>query len=242
MTIRGRVALVTGAAGGIGRATVAALMRDGYSVTAVDLALAALPCAFDAPLQQVSADMTDEAAVIRAVSGCLEHFGALDCVVHLAGAVGRGPLVEVAASDWRRLLEVNLTSAFLLAKASHEALRARRGSLVFMSSTNALNGGSALSGPAYAVAKAGIINLARYLAKEWGGDGIRVNCVAPGPVDTPMLARFPESTVDSLRQSIPLGRVATADDVAASIAFLCSNQASYLTGTVMNVSGGLVLD
>ena len=190
MTNKGRVALVTGAAGGIGRATVAALMRDGYSVTAVDLALAALPCAFDAPLQQVSADVTDEADVVRAVSGCVEHFGALDCVVHLAGAVGKGPLVDVAASDWRRLLEVNLTSAFLLAKASHEALRARRGSLVLISSTNALNGGSALSGPAYAVAKAGIINLARYLAKEWGGDGIRVNCVAPGPVDTPMLARL----------------------------------------------------
>jgi 3-oxoacyl-[acyl-carrier protein] reductase len=170
------------------------------------------------------------------------HFGALDCVVHLAGAVGKGPLVDVAASDWRRLLDVNLTSAFLLAKASHEALRARRGSLVLISSTNGLNGGSALSGPAYAVAKAGIINLTRYLAKEWGGDGIRVNCVAPGPVDTPMLARLPESTVDSLRQSIPLGRVATPDDIAASIAFLCSNQASYLTGTVMNVSGGLVLD
>jgi NAD(P)-dependent dehydrogenase (short-subunit alcohol dehydrogenase family) len=242
MTIGGRVALVTGAAGGIGRATVGALLRDGYSVTAVDLALAALPCAFDAPLQQVSADVTDEAAIARAVSGCVDHFGALDCVVHLAGAVGRGPLVEVAASDWRRLLEVNITSAFLLAKASHEALRARRGSLVLMSSTNALNGGSALSGPAYAVAKAGIINLARYLAKEWGGDGIRVNCVAPGPVDTPMLARLPETTVNSLRQSIPLGRVATPDEVAASIAFLCSPEAAYLTGTVMNVSGGLVLD
>ena len=189
MTNKGRVALVTGAAGGIGRATVAALIRDGYSVTAVDVALAGLPCAFDAPLQQVSADVTDEAAVVRAVSDCVGHFGALDCVVHLAGAVGKGPLVDVAASDWRRLLEVNLTSAFLLAKAS-EALRDRRGSLVLISSTNALNGGSALSGPAYAVAKAGIINLARYLAKGWGKDGIRVNCVRRR-VDTPMLARLP---------------------------------------------------
>ena len=242
MTNHGRVALVTGAAGGIGRATVAALMRDGYSVTAADVALADLPCAFEAPLQQVSTDVTDEAAVARVVSGCVEHFGALDCVVHLAGAVGQGPLVEVDASDWRRLLEVNLTSAFLLAKASHAALRSGRGSLVLISSTNGLNGGSALSGPAYAVAKAGIINLTRYLAKEWGRDGIRVNCVAPGPVDTPMLARLPESTVNSLRQSIPLGRLASPEDVAASIAFLCSREAAYLTGTVMNVSGGLVLD
>jgi 3-oxoacyl-[acyl-carrier protein] reductase len=237
-----RVALVTGAAGGIGRATVAALMRDGFAVAAVDLALADLPCAFDALFEAVSADVTDEAAVTRAVARCVERFGGLDCVVHLAGAVGRGPLVDVTAEEWRRLLDVNLTSAFLVAKSAYAQLRHRRGVLVLTSSTNARNGGSALSGPAYAVAKAGILNLARYLAKEWGGDGIRVNCVAPGPVDTQMLSRLPGETREALRQAIPLGRVASADDVASSIAFLCSPQAAYLTGVALNVSGGLVLD
>ena len=237
-----RVALVTGAAGGIGRATVAALLRDGFAVAAVDLALADLPCAFDAPLESLSADVTDEAALAGAVARCVERFGGIDCVVHLAGAVGRGPLVDVSAGEWRRLLEVNLTSAFLLARAAHAHLRERRGALVLTSSTNARNGGSALSGPAYAVAKAGILNLARYLAKEWGGVGIRVNCVAPGPVDTPMLSRLPAATREALREAIPLGRVASADDVASSIAFLCSPQAAYLTGAVLNVSGGLVLD
>ena len=237
-----RVALVTGAAGGIGRATVDALMRGGFAVAAVDLALADLPCAFDAPFEAISADVTDESAVAGAVERCVRRFGGIDCVVHLAGAVGRGPLVEVSAADWRRLLDVNLTSAFLLAKAAHPHLRDRRGTLVLVSSANGLNGGSALSGPAYAVAKAGVLNLVRYLAKEWGAEGIRVNAVAPGPVDTPMLARLPEATREALQQSIPLGRLASAGDVAGVIAFLCSPQAEYLTGTVLNVSGGLVLD
>jgi NAD(P)-dependent dehydrogenase (short-subunit alcohol dehydrogenase family) len=237
-----RVALVTGAAGGIGRAAVAALMREGFAVAAVDLALADLPCAFDAPFEAISADVTDEAAVAGAVERCVQRFGGFDCVVHLAGTVGKGPLTEVSVTDWRRLLDVNLTSAFLLARAAHPHLRERRGTLLLVSSTNGLNGGSALSGPAYAVAKAGVLNLVRYLAKEWGADGIRVNAVAPGPVDTPMLARLPEATREALRQSIPLGRLASADDVAGIVAFLCSPQAAYLTGAVLNVSGGLVLD
>ncbi len=172
----------------------------------------------------------------------MQRFGGFDCVVHLAGTVGKGPLTEVSVTDWRRLLDVNLTSAFLLARAAHPHLRERRGTLLLVSSTNGLNGGSALSGPAYAVAKAGVLNLVRYLAKEWGADGIRVNAVAPGPVDTPMLARLPEATREALRQSIPLGRLASADDVAGIVAFLCSPQAAYLTGAVLNVSGGLVLD
>lgn len=242
MAAPARVALVTGAAGGIGRATVDALMRCGFAVAAVDLALADLPCAFDAPFEAISADVTDESAVAGAVERCVRRFGGLDCVVHLAGAVGRGPLVEVSAADWRRLLDVNLTSAFLVAKAAYAHLRDRRGTLVLVSSTNGLNGGSALSGPAYAVAKAGVINLVRYLAKEWGTEGIRVNAIAPGPVETPMLDRLPEATRDALRQSIPLGRIAEASDVAGVVSFLCSPQAAYLTGTVLNVSGGLVLD
>jgi 3-oxoacyl-[acyl-carrier protein] reductase len=242
MATPARVALVTGAAGGIGRATVSALMREGFAVAAVDLALADLPCAFDAPFEAISADVTDESAVAGAVERCVRRFGGIDCVVHLAGAVGRGPLVEVSAADWRRLLDVNLTSAFLLAKAVHPHLRDRRGTLLLVSSTNGLNGGSALSGPAYAVAKAGVLNLVRYLAKEWGAEGIRVNAVAPGPVDTPMLARLPEATREALREAIPLGRIADPADVAGVVSFLCSPQAEYLTGTVLNVSGGLVLD
>jgi NAD(P)-dependent dehydrogenase (short-subunit alcohol dehydrogenase family) len=172
----------------------------------------------------------------------VQRFGRLDTVVHLAGAVGKGPLVDVALEEWRRLLDVNLTSAFLVARATHEALKASAGSLLLTASVNARNGGSALSGPAYAVAKAGIVNLTRYLAKEWGGDGIRVNCIAPGPVNTPMVARLPADTIEGLRKSVPLGRIAQPGDVASVVSFLCSPAALYLTGTTLNVSGGLLLD
>lgn len=240
--MNGRVALVTGAAGGIGRAVVTRLLDAGYAVAAVDLALADLHCASNAPFAVSSADVTDPAAVASAVEHALGRFGRIDAVVHLAGEAGHGPLAEVPLAEWRRLLEVNLTSAFILAQATTAALHASRGTLVLVSSTNGLNGGSALSGPAYAVAKAGVINLARYLAKEWGAKGVRVNCVAPGPVATPMLARLPPATVEALGSMVPLGRIARPEDVAATIAFLCSPDAAYLTGTVHNVSGGLVLD
>ena len=237
-----RVALVTGAGGGIGRAVVARLMQDGFAVGAVDLALADLPCAIPAAFAAWSADVTDERRVAAVVAECVQRFGRLDAVVHLAGAVGKGPLVDVSLEEWRRLLDVNLTSAFLIARAAHESLKASAGSLLLTASVNARNGGSALSGPAYAVAKAGIVNLTRYLAKEWGGDGIRVNCIAPGPVDTPMVARLPAEAIEGLRRSVPLGRIAQPGDVASVVSFLCSPAAGYLTGTTLNVSGGLLLD
>jgi len=237
-----QVALVTGAAGGIGRAVVERMLATGYTVVASDLAVADLACAAATPFAALSADLTQEADVERLVAAALERFGRLDRVIHLAGRAGRGPLEAVTAEEWRALLDVNLTSAFLLAKASSAALGASRGALVLTSSTNGLQGGSALSGPAYAAAKAGIINLTRYLAKEWAARGVRVICLAPGPVDTPMLARFDADTREALRSSVPLGRLATPAELAGLVEFLCGPGAAFLTGIVVNASGGLVLD
>lgn len=242
MAPAGKVALVTGAAGGIGRAVVARLLQDGFAVAAVDLALADLPCAIPAPFAAISADLSSEERASEAVAECLQRFGRLDAVVHLAGVIGAGTLDDEPVAEWRRILDVNLTSAFLLARAVHEPLRQSRGSLLLTASVNGRNGGSALSGPAYAVSKAGVINLTRYLAKEWGGEGIRVNCIAPGPIDTPMVQRLPDETVERLRHAIPLGRIGQPADVAGVVAFLCSPAAGYLTGITLNVSGGLLLD
>lgn len=236
------VAFVTGAAGGIGRATVAALRARRMRVFGTDLALAEIPCG-EPDFFTASLDVTDERAVSQSVTRALALFGRIDHVVHLAGKAGVGPVTAVSRADWDALLAVNLTSAFLLAKAVHEPLRASRGSLTLMSSTNGLNGGTALSGPAYAVAKAGIINLVRYLSREWAADGIRVNCLAPGPIETPMVTgRFPPEVIETLRRSVPLLRLGTVDEVAHAIDYLTSERAGFVTGTVMNLSGGMVLD
>lgn len=235
------VVLVTGAAGGIGRAVVERLRARGFTVVATDAALADLPCA--GPVTAFPLDVTDEPSVQAAVTRVVTDFGRLDHVVHLAGRAGRGPIDLVDREEWDALLAVNLGSAAALARIVHQHLAATRGSLILTASTNALNGGSALSGPAYAVAKAGLVNLTRYLAREWAPQGIRVNCLAPGPIDTPMVSgRFTPDVLAQLRSAVPLGRLGEARHVAHAVDYLLHPDAAFVTGTVMNVSGGLVLD
>lgn len=249
MTVRAPVhapvTLVTGAAGGLGRAVVAKLRDRGHRVWATDLTLAEIPCG--APIGVSSLDVTDASAVTACVARIGAEWGRIDHVVHLAGRAGHGPLDAVSLDDWNALLAVNLTSAFLIAKAVRSALAATRGSLTLTSSTNGLNGGGALSGPAYAVAKAGIINFTRYLAKEWAAEGVRVNCIAPGPIGTPMVTtRFTGEALQALERSVPLvrddGRIGTPQHFAHAVDYLLSSEAAFVTGTVMNLSGGLVLD
>ena len=211
-------------------------------VFATDVALAAIPCTEPGFLME-SLDVTDEAAINQRVAQAVAAFGRLDHVIHLAGRPGKGPIEAVSRADWDAVLEVNLTSAFLIAKAARSALEVSHGTLTLVSSTNGLNGGSTLSGPAYAVAKAGLINLTRYLAKEWAAQRVRVNCLAPGPIDTPMVTgRFSLQVLEALKASVPLGIIGRPEHIAHAIDYLISPAAAFVTGTVMNLSGGLVLD
>lgn len=237
-----RTAFVAGAGGGIGAATVSALQRAGVRVVAADLAAENLPDESDTVLP-FTLDVTDEAAVDGAIAEAAGRFGGIDFLVNAAGAIAGGALVDMPLAEWRRVLDVNLTSCFLLTKACYPHLRkSDHASVVLLSSTNGVNGGSELSGGAYAVAKAGVINLTRHLAKHWAADGVRVNCLAPGPVDTAMIAGFTAAQHDRLRGTVPLGRYVAAGEVAANILFLCSGHAAMQTGTVTNVSGGVLLD
>lgn len=240
----GKVALVTGATGGIGGATVRLLRECGASVVATGRDQHRLEEIYRdvEGVLCVEADFAKEGDARRAIANTLQRYGRLDHAIHCAGAVGKGRLDETSVEEWHRLLDVNLTSAFLICRVSYAALKESKGNVVLVSSTNGLHGGTSMSGPVYATAKAGVINMTRYLAKEWAADEIRVNCVAPGPVDTPMLDRLTEEQHARTKASTLLGRYSTAEECAGMIVHLCSHYAATMTGTVANVSAGAVLD
>lgn len=236
----GAVALVTGASGGLGRAIVAHFRASGARVAALDLN-PARGRRQGSDLLEIRADVTSEASVRDAVAAVIAQFGRLDILVNNAGRVGAGRVEELNAEAWDDVLRVNLTSMFLCSKHAIPHLRRTRGAIVSMSSTNGLTGGSALSGPAYAVAKAGIIALTKNLARDLAKDGIRVNAIAPGPIDTPMLDRLGDEGKVALRASIPLGELGEPSDVAELVAFLASSRARHITGITIPLSGGLVM-
>lgn len=235
----GKVAFVTGATGGIGKACVEMFLAAGASVVATGRRAVENN---DPKVLKLALEVTDEAQVAEAMAQTKARFGAIDYVVHMAGMVGKGRINEMPLQDWHTVVDTNLTSAFLLLKHSYALLRKPGASVVLCGSSNGANGGSYLSGAAYASSKAALVNLTRYTAKEWAPDGIRVNILSPGPVDTPMLDRLSDTQHDGLKAQLPLGRYATADECAGGVMFLCSTHAHSMTGTNMNISSGLVLD
>jgi len=232
----GKVAFVTGTASGIGLALKQKLVDLDAQVFAVDIQK-------QTPDGAVThrCDLARESDVKEAVAACHDALGPIEHLIHVAGRVGEGPLNRMTLEQWHEGIAVNLTSAFLLAREAHADLSKTEGNAIFVSSPNGVHGGTTLSGPAYAAAKAGLINLTRYLALEWAPDGIRVNCLVPGTVDTPMLDRLTTTGKSDLVASIPLGRLGEPGEMADAILFLCSPAAGYMTGTSLNVTGGRLL-
>ncbi len=245
----GKVAVVTGAAGAIGSETAVRLAAEGAKVVLVDLPTAPLDAALARAVAAggeglvVPADVRQSTEVERYVREANTAFGGIDILFNNAGTEGYvGPLENTTEDDWDRVFEVNAKGVWLGMKSVLPVLRERGGGCI-VNTASTLGLGSSPGLASYGATKHAVVGLTKTAAKMWGGDNIRVNVVAPGPVDTPLFERsLPQDGGDTRTQivsQIPLGRLAEPKDVAAMVAFLCSEDAQYLTGGVYVVDGGM---
>lgn len=242
MSPQPRTAIVTGAAGGMGRHLTARLHERGWNVAALDLVAPPLPEGTGgAETAGYTVDLADHALVAAVVHEVVERFGAVDAAVNLAGAFVPGPFVESTPEDWMRSISANLLTSMNLAHAVlPHWLERRAGSLVLTSST-AGEYGSIRPAAAYAAAKAGVIGFTKSLAREVGGAGIRVNAVSPGPVRTAMLGAVTSEQLQAGADRTLLGRLGEPEDIGDAVIFLAEDTASWITGTVLQVNGGSLL-
>jgi len=242
--VHARIAIVTGAARGIGRATTERLAREGATVIAADLDADAAAREADrlraAGLQvtAVRCDVGDRASVEACVRDAEAAHGRVDILVNNAGIAGpTGPLEHVTDADWDEVMRVDLRSVFLGCRAVLPGMKARRyGRIVNVASIAGKEGNP--NAVPYSTAKAAVIGLTKALAKEVAPLGIYVNAVAPAVIDTPILEQVPQSHIDYMVQKIPLGRMGRPEEVAALIAWLASDEASFTTGQCVDISGG----
>jgi 3-oxoacyl-[acyl-carrier protein] reductase len=230
--IEGRVAFVTGAARGIGAGIAHTLAQLGARVAAGDLEAPELDSSFGVEL-----DVTDEASV-DAAFGRIEHvLGAVEVLVLNAGVFVIEPFETTTLASWRRTMAVNLDGAFLCARRALPAMRrAQYGRIVAIGSSAGVTGG-AVTCAAYAASKAGLMTLVKSLATEYGADGITCNALAPALIRTDMMR-----DIEQLADRVPVGRVGEVEDVADLVAFLCSEHAGYVTGEIVDINGGFVID
>jgi 3-oxoacyl-[acyl-carrier protein] reductase len=241
MTPGGKTALVTGAARGIGLAIATRLAADGLRVAMLDQDRAALEAAapgLGAGALALAADVTRAAEVDAAIARIEREWGRLDVLVNNAGVTGRSfPIWELTDEDWQRVIDVDLTSVFLCCRAAVKVmLRQGGGRIVNIASIAGKEGNPTLV--PYSTAKAGVIGLTKALAKEVATRGILVNAVAPAVIGTELLKQMETSTVELLISKIPMGRVGTPEEVAALVAWLASDQCTFSTGAVYDLSGG----
>jgi NAD(P)-dependent dehydrogenase (short-subunit alcohol dehydrogenase family) len=247
--LAGKVAVVTGAASGIGEACVARFVTEGARVAGVDLAPPSRPLEVDGAdaVAFATCDVRDEDAVRDVVAAIVQEHGRIDAVVNAAGVAGGGPVHMVDQIEWRRVIDVNLTGTYLVAKHTlaqmleQDLIDGERGSIVNLASVEGLEGTA--GGSAYNASKGGVVLLTKNMAIDYGGRGIRVNAICPGFIETPMyngVFAQPglEQVADDILREHKLGRLGRADEIAAVAAFLISADASFVTGVALPVDGG----
>lgn len=247
MLLTGKTAIVTGGSRGIGRAIACCLAEEGANVAVI---FAGNTAAAEETLQQIKekggnaisiqCDVANEEAVAAMVKEVKDTFGSVDILVNNAGITRDGLLMRMKTSDWQAVLDTNLTGAFFCTKAVTKLMmKQRSGAIVNLTSVVGLTGNAGQAN--YAAAKAGIIGFTKSIAKELASRGIRANAIAPGCIDTDMTAVLSDAVKEEMLKTIPLGRVAQPEEVAKAVLFLVSDCASYITGQVLNVDGGMVM-
>lgn len=248
MLLSGKTAVISGAASrrGIGLATARRFAAEGAKVAILDIDGDAAKDAASTLGKEhigVACDVADRASCATAVEKVIAAFGRIDILINNAGITQPVKFLDITSTDWERIQDVNLKGVLFLSQAVIPHMRTRKsGSIACMSSVSAQRGGGIFGGPHYSAAKAGVLGLAKAMSREFGPDGIRVNCVAPGLIATDITAgKLTDEMREKILEGIPLGRLGDANDVAGIYTFLASDLSAYVTGAVIDVNGGMLI-
>ena len=248
MKLKDRVGVITGAARGIGRTIALTFVREGARVVLVDVEKERLET-FKEEIEKkggqaiaISCDITKSSEVKAMVDQAKKVFGRIDILVNNAGIIRRGTIETVTEEDWDRVMEVNLKGTFLCSKAVVEVMKKQGHGKIVNVSSIAGKMGDITSAPGYGSSKAGIDALTKTLARQLAPYGINVNAVSPHAIETEMSAQWSEERRKEIIASIPLGRLGKPEDVAEAVLFLSSDEASFITGEILDVNGGALMD